>query len=56
MRKQPGYPYVSAAVWGLGVFVLVLVNSGSLVLAALLAAVVAFISWRISAAGRDHGA
>lgn len=44
VKEQPWYPYVSVAVWGLVVFVLVLVNTGTVVLALLLGAVVAGLS------------
>ena len=52
LKQQPWYPYVSVVVWGLGVFVLVLVNSGNLLLAVLLGVVVAGISWGIERRGR----
>ena len=55
VKEQPWYPYVSVVVWGLGVFVLVLVNSGSLALALLLGAGVAFLSWWIERRGRQSG-
>ena len=47
MREQPWFPYASAAVWGLVVLALVLVNSGNVVLAVVLGLVVAVISHRI---------
>ena len=53
VREQRWYPYASAAVWGLVVLVLVLVNSGNVLLALLLGALVALISWRID--GRARG-
>ena len=53
LKEQSWFPYVSVAGWALATFVLVLVNSGSMALAAGLAAVVAVISWRIDAARRS---
>ena len=47
LRERPWFPYASAAVWGLVVFGLVLVNSGNVVLAVALGLVVAAISQRI---------
>ena len=44
MKEQPWYPYVSVAAWGLVAFALVLVNTGNVVLALLLAGLVAAIS------------
>lgn len=54
LKQQPWYPYASAAAWGAGVLVLVLINSGNPVLAVGLGVVVAFISWRIDG-GRRSG-
>lgn len=54
MREQPWFPYVSAAAWGLGTLLLVLVNTGNLLLAAALGAVVALISWRVDRRARDQ--
>lgn len=56
LKDKPWFPYVSIAAWFVGVFALVLVNSGgNVVLAVALAAVVAVLSWRIDGArrGRD---
>lgn len=47
LRERSWYPWLSAALWGLVVFALVLVNSGNVVLAVALALVVAAISSRI---------
>ena len=47
LRERPWYPWLSAALWGLAVFALVLVNSSSLVLAVALGVVVAVISRKI---------
>ncbi|MCW2680821.1 MAG: hypothetical protein JWM62_2222 [Frankiales bacterium] len=47
LRDRPWYPWLSAALWGLVVFALVLVNSGNVVLAVVLGLVVAVISQRI---------
>ena len=52
MKQQPWWPYASAAAWGVGVLVLVLVNSGNVLLAVGLAVVVALISWRIDGGRR----
>lgn len=54
MKEQPWFPYAAVAVWGLVTGVLVLVNSGSVVLAVLLGLVVAAISWRIDRRSRDQ--
>lgn len=48
VKQQPWYPYASAALWGAGVGALTLVNSGSVLLAVVLALVVAAISWRLA--------
>ena len=47
LRERPWYPFLSAAVWGLVVLGLVLVNSGNVVLAVALGLVVAVLSHRI---------
>ena len=47
LRERPWFPWLSAALWGLVVLALVLVNSGNVVLAVVLALVVAAISYRI---------
>jgi hypothetical protein len=47
LRDRPWFPWVSAALWGLVVFALVLVNSGNLILALALGLVVAVLSQRI---------
>lgn len=47
LKDQAWFPWLSAALWGLVVFALVLVNSGNVVLAVALALVVAAISQRI---------
>lgn len=54
MKEQPWFPYAAVASWGLVTGVLVLVNSGSVVLAVLLGLVVAAISWRIDRRSRDQ--
>lgn len=51
LKDRPWYPWASAALWGLLVFALVLVNSGNAVLALALGAIVALISRRIDAGG-----
>lgn len=48
-KDRPWFPWVSAALWGLLVFALVLVNSGSAVLAVGLGLGVAVLSHRIDA-------
>lgn len=47
LRERPWFPWVSAAVWGLVVLALVLLNSGNIVLALGLGALVAVLSHRI---------
>ena len=47
LRDRPWFPWVSAALWGLLVLALVLVNSGNVVLAVALGLVVAVLSHRI---------
>ena len=47
LRERPWFPWLSAALWGLLVLALVLVNSGNVVLAVALGAVVAVLSHRI---------
>jgi hypothetical protein len=54
VKQQAWYPYVSVAGWGVLVFLLVLLNSGSLLLAVLLGAVVSLISWQIDRRSRDQ--
>ena len=54
MKEQPWFPYAAVAAWGLVTGALVLVNSGSVVLAVLLGLVVAAISWRIDRRSRDQ--
>jgi hypothetical protein len=54
LKQQGWYPYVSVAGWGLAVLLLVLLNSGSLLLAVVLGAVVALISWQIDRRGRGQ--
>ncbi len=52
LRDRPWFPWLSAALWGLLVLVLVLVNSGNVVVAIALAAVVAAITLRFDRAGQ----
>lgn len=47
LKERPWFPWLSAALWGLVVFALVLVNSRNVVLAVVLGLVVAGISRRI---------
>ncbi len=47
LRERPWFPWLSATAWGLVVLALVLVNSGSILLAVVLGVVVAVISRRI---------
>ena len=47
LRDRPWYPWLTAALWGLVVVALVLVNSGNVVLAVVLGLLVAGISHRI---------
>lgn len=47
LRDRPWFPWLSAALWGLLVLGLVLVNSGDVALAIALGLVVAVISHRI---------
>lgn len=47
LRDRPWFPFLSAALWGLVVFALVLVNSGNVVLAVAVGLVVAVISHRV---------
>ena len=47
LRDRPWFPWLSAALWGLLVLALVLVNSGNVVLAVALGLVVAVLSHRI---------
>lgn len=54
MKQQPWYPYAAVLAWGLVVFVLTLVNSGSVLLALLLGTAVASITWRIDRRSRDQ--
>ena len=54
LSDRPWYPWASAAGWSLLVLVLVLANSGSVLLAVVLAAVVGAISWRVDGARRDQ--
>lgn len=54
LSDKPWYPWASAAGWALLVLVLVLVNSGSIVLALVLAGVVGAITWRVDGARRDQ--
>lgn len=54
LRDRPWFPWLSAAVWGLLVLALALVNSGNLVLAVALGLVVAAISYRIDGRSRQQ--
>ena len=54
LRDRTWFPWLSAALWGLLVVALVLVNSGNAVLAVGLGLVVAVISHRIDGAGRSR--
>jgi hypothetical protein len=47
LRDRSWYPWLSAALWGLVVLALVLVNSGNVVLAVVLGLLVAALSHRI---------
>jgi hypothetical protein len=47
LKHQPWWPWASAALWGLVVFALVLVNSGNLFLAGVLGLAVTALSRRI---------
>ena len=47
LRERPWFPWFSAALWGLVVLALVLVNSGNVVLAVALGLGVAVLSHRI---------
>lgn len=47
LRERPWFPWLSAALWGLLVLALVLVNSGNVVLALALGTGVAILSHRI---------
>ena len=47
LRDRPWFPWFSAALWGLVVFALVLVNSGNVLLAIALGTVVTVISQRV---------
>ena len=49
VRSRPWFPWVSAALWGLVVLALVLVNSGNVVLAVVLGVAVMLLSRRIDA-------
>lgn len=51
LKDAPWFPYVSALAWGVLVFLLVLLNSGHLLLAMLLGAVVAVLSRQIDKRG-----
>ena len=53
LKDRAWYPYASAAGWAAVVFALVLVNSGSILLAVVLAAVVGVITWRLDGGRRD---
>ncbi len=53
LQQRPWYPLASGAGWGLLVLALVLVNSGNLVLAALVAAFVALLSWKLAQRQQD---
>lgn len=50
LKDQSWYPWLSGAGWGLLVLVLVLVNSGNLLLSILLATFVGVLSWRLAVA------
>ncbi len=52
LRERPRFPWLSPVLWGLLVLGLVLVNSGSVVLAVGLGLVVTVISHRIDSAAR----
>ena len=54
MRTQPWYPLASGAGWGLLVLALVLVNTGNVILALVVAVVVAVLSWRLALAQRPR--
>ena len=53
LRDRPWFPWASAAVWGVVVLALVLVNSGNVVLAVAIGLVVAVISHRIDRARQE---
>jgi hypothetical protein len=58
LRERPWWPWASAALWGLLVLVLLLVNTGNVVLAVAGGAVVAELSRRLAKAGapaQDEG-
>ena len=55
LRERPWFPWLSAVLWGLLVLGLVLVNSGSVVLAVGLGLAVAALSHWIDSAGRRSG-
>lgn len=52
-RQRPWFRWLSAVLWGLLVLGLVLVNSGSVVLAVGLGLAVSVLSHRIDSAGRS---
>lgn len=53
LTERSWYPLASGVGWGLLVLVLVLVNSGSVVLALLVGAFVAVLSWRLALKRQD---
>ena len=54
MKSRPWYPLASGAGWGLLVLALVLVNSGNVVLAVVVAVAVGVLSWRLAVAQRPR--
>lgn len=53
LKERSWFPAASGAAWGLLVLVLVLVNSGSALLAVLVGAFVGVLSWRLALQGRQ---